>query len=98
MTRYDIVLGKTPPPCVEPKPPKKKAPKKKDKQGATPRIEQSPMDGRLSVPPDFTIQRHDQAVRESILSNYLRTANGRARLAASMINPLQHRVARVEEE
>ena len=92
MTRYDIILGKDPPPCAEPKPQKKKAPKK-NKQEVVPRIEQPPpVVGRPSVPPDFTLQRHDQTTRENILSRLLRTTSGRSRLAASMVNPLRQRL------
>jgi hypothetical protein len=83
MTRYDIILGKDPPPCAEPKPQKKKAPKK-NKQEVAPRIEQTPpIVGRPSV---------NQTTRENILSRFLRTASGRSRLAASMVNPLRQRL------
>ena len=78
MTRYDIMLGKAPPPCAEPKVPKKRAPKKKVPEEVISRTEPSPM--------------IDSSVREGILSRYLRTANGRARLAASMVNPLRQRL------
>lgn len=93
MNRYDIALGKTPLPR-----PKKKKLAEPQSQAIAPSEDPNSLSlldqifgdqqVRTTVAPSLIPQ--DQ--RASIIESYITTADGRARLAASMVNPLRERV------